>query len=934
VSPGVPELVGRERELRALAEFLEGPPGTLVLEGEPGIGKTVLWRHALREAEARGHRVLQSEPAASETALPLIGLRDLLGGAVDELGTLPPPQRRALDVALLREEPAEGASGQATLSTAFTEGLRLLAARGPVLVAVDDLHWLDADSAHLLEFAARRLDEAPVRMLLTVRTGEEALSGFEHALRDRLQRMTVGPLSLGALAAVLRDRVDRSFPRPLLVRIHDASGGNPFFAVEIGRALAARGEQTHPGEPLPLPSTLAELVSGRIERLPAETQEAMLVAALLSEPMVDVLSDAIAVDAEAALDAAVAERLVELERDRIQFLHPLIAAAVHSQATRSRLRSLHRTLADVVSDDQQRAYHLAAAASGPDAAVAASLEEAALSARTRGAPAVAASLAERAVELTPVRSRGDRLRRTIHAARFAMDSGDAAHAREQLERAAVGPLPREVRAEVLLRLAGVNAFEADLPTAARLYEEAIALADQGSLVRAEAEEELAVVRLRSLADVPAAARLAASAASLAEKLCDERGLSEFLSTSALLEALVGSPQATVVMERAEELDRVADERALPSGRYLRSLMDAGFKAAVVRAVTDDLEAARRGLAAARQNAVEQGDDGSLPLILRFCAYVEWLRGDWSTAAALVEEGYELALQAGQPSQQALHAGTKALLHAHLGDGGAARSMADEALRLAEATGAEGAALLARAALGTLELSLGRPDAAVEHLAPVTERVQEAGIGEPGALFFVPDHVEALTSLRQLDGAEALLAWYQELAGRAGRESALATCARCRGLVAAVRGDVEEAVQALDTALAHHDRVDVPFARARTLLVKGRMQRRLRQRRASRATLSEALSTFDGLGATLWAAQARSELGSGRREPGAELTPAERRVAEQAAAGRSNRDIAAVLVVSPKTVEFHLSNVYRKLGVRSRTALAKKLANSGEEGTRD
>jgi DNA-binding CsgD family transcriptional regulator len=313
------------------------------------------------------------------------------------------------------------------------------------------------------------------------------------------------------------------------------------------------------------------------------------------------------------------------------------------------------------------------------------------------------------------------------------------------------------------------------------------------------------------------------------------------------------------------------------------------------------------------------------MVLAQLALAEYLTGRWDEAAQIAEEASELALQTGQLPMQAYSLATRALVRASLGIEAEARADAQQALDFAAERGMAAARIHSVWALGVLELSLDRPAEAAQLLAPERERLVAAGVGEPGTIRFVPDEIEALATLGRIDEAQAPLDWLEERGSSLDRPSALAAAARCRGLLAAAGGGGDAALAAFERALEEHARVANPFERARTLLVFGATERRAKKKAAAREKLGEALAIFEELGAALWAAKARGELRSigGRAPAGDELTPAEERVAALVAEGRTNREVAAALFVSDHTVEFHLSRIYRKLGVRSRAELARR-----------
>jgi DNA-binding CsgD family transcriptional regulator len=915
------EIVGRDDEMAAmtrLVDEIESNPRHVVLEGEAGIGKTILWRHALERARGAGVVVLTTSPGELEAPLAFSGLRDLLEEVYEEVAdALPRPQRRALDVALLRADPAGVSLDRGAVAAAFLGSLRLLAARSPLLVAVDDLQWLDEPTRFVVNHARRRLRVEPIAFLLALRADSEAID-LPPGARAVL-RITLGPLSVGALHRILRTQLGASPSRPTLMRLHELCAGNPFFGLEIARALQRRGSD-HSRDALPLPSRLQDFVGERLATLPRETVEALQVAAALAHPTVTLVAEATGGDA-GALDAAVVADVLSTDGDRLVFTHPLLATGAYTSAGPVRRREIHRRLSALVDDPEEGARHLALGATGPDAAVAAALERAAERARTRGAPAVAADLSEQGLRLTPSHANEDRLRRTLLAAGSLFEAGDAGRAAALFERAVEIAPSGPARAEALTGLGRAREYAANLRAAARTFEQAIAEAEAGSRIQAEAEHGLAVALFRLLEDLSAAEEHARKAVELAARRGDAHAVREFGASLALMERV-----------RGVETARPSDPDAIPPrepgrSRFLTTLYGPEFMSSVQAVFADDLANARAGLEHVSVEAAESGDEASLPLVLRYLSFVELLAGDWARAQALADEGYEAALLTGQRSQQAVLAATKALITAHRGEGEATRAGADEALHLVEETDSGFADLLARSALGLLELSLGDADAASQWLEPLLERVIAAGVGEPGVIRFVPDLIEARLRLGRTDEARSLLAVFEQRAVRLDRASALAAAARCRALLAAAEMDFEAALTAVDEALAAHARVSMPFERARTLLVRGAIERRARRKRAARDALADALSLFEELGAEGFAAQARLELGriGGRAPAEGMLTPTERRVAALVSEGRSTKEVAASLFVSPKTVEGHLSRIYAKLGVHSRTALARELS---------
>lgn len=918
---GVSELVGREEELAAIEAFLDRGRSALLLEGEIGIGKTTLWRNGVERARERSYRVLAATPAAPETQLAYAALRDLLDDVFDEIeADLPAPQRRALAVALLRAAPRGRPPGQEAVAAGFLGALRAAARASPVLVALDDSQWLDPPSALVIAFAARRLRDSPIALLLAVRTGQDVPPlGFE--LPPELEQLQLGPLSVGALHQLLLGRLAIVLARPTLRAVHELSGGNPFFALEIARALPEDARALGAVPRLPVPSTLRELLDARIAALPPDTQQALAAAAVLGEPVLPAIAAVTGRDAAEALEPAIDDGVALLaEGERVRFAHPLLAAAAYEAVDVRRRRGLHAAAAASAADPEARARHLALAATGRSAAIADALDEAASHARARGSPLAAASLLELASALTPAAAAKAARRRKAEAAYHYFEAGDSRLAQrllgELVARLPAGP----ERARALERLARVRSYD-EQGGAAGLYVQAISEADGDKMVLARAHAGVAECWCRLRERLADAVEHATLAAGLAHELGDEALVAEALGSKLLAELYLGRESAAGTVRESLEFQSATDDRRVLVQPFLVVWLYSWW--------TEDFQRARDGLLELFRRAEDLGDESSLPYILVLLGHVELQLGELDSAAARAAAGGELAEQAGQRTFLAYNVATTGLVDAVRGRAQSAREAAHEALELVPETGGRTAERTALAALGHLALSLDDPGETVRRLEPVVAGVRSAGLAEPSTMRFVIDYVEALLALGRIDEATRELDTYESDAVRLSRHAALANTARCRGLLAAVDGDFAGAVDWFERALEEHERVPLPLDRARTLLALGTTRRRAKHKRAARESLEQALAIFEHLGARLWAEKARAELRriGGRIAHHDELTASERRVAELTAAGKTNREVAAELFVTVHTVEKALTRVYRKLGVRSRAELARLFAES-------
>jgi DNA-binding CsgD family transcriptional regulator len=920
-----PELLGREEALASIESFLEGlmrQPSALVLSGEPGIGKTVLWQRGVERARERSVQVLSHRASEAEAGLSFAGLSDLLSGVIHAvLPSLSLPRQRALEVALLLAEPHGDAHDPRAIGLALLDSLQALSESGPVLVAVDDLQWLDRSSASTLEFAFRRLRAERVGLLTAVRRapGEGATADLARLLPEgRVQQLAVGPLNLGGLFELVRGRLQVELSRPQVVRLHEITGGNPFFALELAPELATA--RPPPGRPLAIPTTLRQLLGQRLARLPGDTREVLLTASALAAPTVAVLAAAHGDErlVTSALEQAMRARVLAVGDDRVRFGHPLLASVCYEEAPSWARRAAHRLLADAVSDVEERARHLALAAERPSAAVASAVDAAVVIAAARGAPAAAAELSELAAELTPADAAAGQRRRLLRAAEAHRLAGDRERAAAILNRLLTEAPAGTERADILFALARVR--RAALPTIADWCKAALEEAGNDHTRAAEILVFLSWTRLLEgrVRDALAHAR---DALAHAERVGEERLLARAIARVAMaetwtLDVTPGLLERGVAIE--EQLEQPLEFHASPRVTLARRLM-----------CLADFDGARPILEAAQADASARGDEGTRGHVLFHRFQVEWFTGEWETAARHVGAVVELADQLGDEQYRGIARYSQALLEAHRGEVASARAAAESAVEIAEAVSDALFGIQSRTVLGFIELSVGNLDAADLLLRPLPDWLISHGWEEPTD-FAWTNAIEVLIGIGELGVAREYVEHYEDRAQRSASPWALATAARGRGLLAASEGDLAAARAALERALAEHQRMRCPFELGRTLLALGAVSRRGREKAAARDAFDQALGVFDELGASLWARRARDELQriSGRRRSSGELTEMEERVALLAAQGLANKEIAAELYISVHTVEAHLSRTYRKLGIRSRAALAGRLPRAG------
>ena len=758
-------VVGRDAELSSVYGFLDRAadrPTALVLEGEPGIGKSTLWLAAVAAARRQDLIVLSSRPAESERGLAYVGLGDLFDPVVDGvIGELSPPRRRALEVALLRDEAADEAEDAAedvaadprALAVAVRDVLGLLSERKPVVVAIDDVQWLDTSSASALAFALRRLDGG-VRLVLARRLETSELEQAVDA-----ERLRIGPLSVGALHRILQDRFGRTFARQTLLRMHEQSGGNPFFVLELARVL---DENVDPLEPLPVPATLEELVRTRLDGLPEATREVLAFVAALGTPPESLLERI--GPTPGALGPAIAAQVVERKSGGIRFTHPLLSSVLYNDLGAQR-RVLHGRIAAFVPDPVLRGRHLALATDEPDPAVAAALDDAATIAGGRGAAASAAELAEAALRLTPANEVGERHRRALAAARAHRAAGEWTRARTIASDLLAGSGLGSLRADVLLLLAELEGLD----RAVALLEEAFHEATSRPALQAAIQCRLAW-SARFALGFDRALEHARASLDLADEVDDDALRVDALDMMSFLGSAVGDPDTAAYAERAHGIAvATGDARLLRRARF----------ALLETIKTSDPGAACALLEREYEDSRER-DDMSAARALEGLAWVELWAGRWGLAAEHAERAYDLMTQYGLEVPWA-HLPI-AVVAAHRGRLALAREHSERALQLGEKQFGQRTPVHL-GTLGFVALQSGDLRTAVRWFAEAEAVTTRLGWRNPARRWWVCDQVEALLALDRVDDAVRVLdAWDQRATG--GRRPGARACdalqrSRCR-----------------------------------------------------------------------------------------------------------------------------------------------------------
>jgi DNA-binding CsgD family transcriptional regulator len=950
--PAVTDLVGRDAERdqlgAALADAAAGAPRALVIRGDPGIGKTRLLDAAVADATAVGpptgaaaFRVIRVDGHEAESEIPYAALSLLLGPLLDDIPALPAPQAAALEGAL---NLGPGGAGDRLGVAVATLGLLAHAAdEGPLLVAADDAHNLDLPTLEALVFAVRRMRAEPIAVLLTARSPADTSPAVERWL-GALPEVVVDGLDLGAARRLLGSGT------PLSRATWQATAGNPLALLE----LPVAGGSPLPVEPVRLSIRLVHAYERRLAGLPDATRQALLLVAVAGSAD-DTVAEALAEqglhldDLEPAEEAGLLGRDDRDDRTRgagPHFRHPLIRSAVYHAAAPGRKRAAHRALAAVhgrragPGAAERRAFHLAAATPGTDEEVAAQLADAARNAAARNNHVTALALLERAARLSP--SGPARIRRLLEAALTAQTAGNVGAATPLLDLALI-----ETDDPALISMACHLQCRVQMwsgqPTEAR--DALLHLADRTRAVdpaRSAAMRSQAALLSLTIGDQNLGLAAAAQAAA------DVAGLS---LTDRMPVALIHALALALAGDTAGARALLTEcEPALAAANPL-TIDQLPVVAANAYASVEEPVPARRWLEVGVRTTRSAGAIGLLPFLLTWLATACFRDGDWATGLTHAHAAVELAQETGWATEEPEALAALATLEAGLGLDDACRQHAAGALRLGAAAGMRIVEARAERALGLLELGAGHPEAAAEHLTVTAEFALTHGLGSPVLLDWAGDLVEAQIRAGSPERARRALGVLEREAAAPGRPAARAVALRSSALLL---GDDDAAVAVFADALRHHERARQPFEEARTRLCLGEHLRRRRQPAAAREALADARRCFARLGATGWVQRAEAELrAAGTRAPGRRpdvrtgdaggpargpepprrapaplrLTPQELQVALVVAAGATNAEAATQLFLSPKTIEYHLSNAYRKLGIRSRAELVRAVLSA-------
>lgn len=913
------ELVGRAGLVERAKKQLE-TSGSVLLYGPTGIGKSAAGRALVAERTRAGCRVLSAAPSQSEAGLPYVTLLDLLSNQLElAWQVLPDHLRQPLEVALLKASAPDTVRDELAVRLAVLHVLRRLAASGPVLLVVDDIQWVDPSSLEVLTFCARRLTEG-VHMLATEQVADGDLPVMAEACPEPVLQLEVPPLAEPDVLALLRNRLSSPLPVRTARRIFTASAGNPFMALELGRAVLRHPQGVSPNDPLPVSSRLKTLLGDRMADLSPAAYELLLHAATSPRPTTTQLAQSLDRPVDAELAEAEGLGLIDVSSERLRFSHPLLREFVYAEATSAARRQAHAQLAAVVDEPVENATHRALATQEADADLATAIEEAAVVAGGRGALGAAATLWRLAAERTPTEDRDDRARRLSSAADAAAAAGHLVESAEMARLAVQAATRPDTKVSALLLL--VDAAWPEREHRIELLAEAFeaAVGDDRLEARVRIMRSHSAYFDRSLDAAQEDARVAEG---LARKCGDTEAIVDALSAASSVQIARGGAQTSdALLEQAAEL-----AGGLPLTKTVVNARQMAAMRELFRGRTDEAIAAISSL-------VEEVRAGGairwLASVLISATAIYERSGHGAEALAAGHECYQLMQDLGDEPEVGMVIASRAEWAG--GSATMARELAEGALEGVKLIGNDEWTGPALAAVGLVGVLTGDPQRAVEAFDAIAESVEAAMPYDPAVIPWHADYAEALVAAGRLDDAAALIAEIRERAETLDRGVIRVGLARSEALLIAKQGDPAAALELLEKTISSAgDRV-YPLDLARCELTRGRVARQARRRSVARTAFLDAIEQFEAVGAPAWREVAETELArldvpSRSRQP-SELTDNELQIVAMVRDGSTNREIAAALYLSVKAVESQLTRLYRRFGVANRTQLLRTVDRGG------
>jgi DNA-binding CsgD family transcriptional regulator len=918
------ELVGRAGLVeRARKQLVTS--GSVLLYGPTGIGKSAAGRALVADRTRAGCRVLSAAPSQSEAGLPYVTLLDLLSNQLElAWQVLPDHLRQPLEVALLKASAPDTVRDELAVRLAVLHVLRRLAASGPVLLVVDDIQWVDPSSLEVLTFCARRLTEG-VQMLATEQVADGDLPIMAEACPEPVLQLEVPPLTEPDVLSLLRQRLSSPLPVRTARRIFTASAGNPFMALELGRAVLRHPQGVSPNDPLPVSSRLKTLLGDRLSDLSPATHEVLLHAASSPRPTTGQLSQSVGRPVDAELAEAEGLGLIDVTEQRLRFTHPLLREFVYAEATSAARRQVHAQLAAAVDEPVENATHRALATQEADADLATAIEAAAAVAGQRGALGAAATLWRLAAERTPADQRDERARRLTRAADDAAAAGHLAESADMARLAVQAATSPETKVAALLLL--VDAAWPEREQRLALLAEAFeaAAGDDRLEARVRISRSTSAYFDRRFDDAREDARVAER---LARASGDTEAVVDALSAASSIQIAAGGGHTSdELLEQAAEL-----AVGLPLTKTVMGARQMAAMRELFRGRTDEAITAINALVAEVRAG---GAIRWLASALISATAIYERSGHGAEALAAGHECYQLLQDIGDETEVGLVVASRAEWAG--GTATMARELAEAALEGVRVVGNDEWIGPALASLGMVGVLTGDPQRAVEAFDAIAESGEAAMPYDPAVIPWHADYAEGLVAAGRLDDAAALIREIRERTDTLDRGVVRVGLARSEALLIAKQGDPAAALELLEkTITTAGDRV-YPLDIARCELTRGRVARQARRRSVARTAFLDAIEQFEAYGAPAWREVAETELArldvpSRSRQP-SELTDNELQIVAMVRDGSTNREIAAALYLSVKAVESQLTRLYRRFGVANRTQLLRTVDRGGPDLTR-